>query len=245
MTLDTTLDGFLNRRITLEQPEKGFRAGSDTVLLAAAVPATKGRVLDTGCGVGGAMLCLAARVPGLTITGVEVQPELAALCRSNITRNALKADLSVEEGDVTRFVASEPFDHVIMNPPYHAEATHDVSPNIIKRTANTEKEGDLPAWIASASRNLKADGILTLIQRSDRQDEILGYLNQGFGRTDVLPLLPKPDAAPKRIIIRAYKGGSSRITQCQPLVLRKSDGGYSDAAEGILRHAKEVAFLGR
>ena len=42
-----------------------------------------GHVLDLGCGVGAAALCLAARVPGLDLTGVELQEDYAALARRN------------------------------------------------------------------------------------------------------------------------------------------------------------------
>lgn len=51
-----TTDGFLNGALQIEQPATGFRAGSDAVLLAAAVAAAtatgKLNVLDVGCGVG-------------------------------------------------------------------------------------------------------------------------------------------------------------------------------------------------
>ena len=56
-------DGFLDGRIRLWQPRRGYRAAIDPVLLAAFVPARPGqRVLDLGCGAGAAALCLAARV---------------------------------------------------------------------------------------------------------------------------------------------------------------------------------------
>ena len=90
MTIETTLDGLLNKRLLVEQPSEGFRIAVDTVLLAAAVPARAGQhVLDFGCGVGGAMLALACRVPGIKVTGVEIQDELVRLCEGNIERNNL------------------------------------------------------------------------------------------------------------------------------------------------------------
>src|SRR5690348_10207584 len=73
-------DALLGGRVKLLQPVEGYRVAIDPVLLAAAVPAGAGdSVLDLGCGVGAAALCLAARVPGCRVTGVEVQRELVWL----------------------------------------------------------------------------------------------------------------------------------------------------------------------
>ena len=70
-----TKDRFLGGRPRLYQPAQGVRAGSDAVLLAAAVAAKAGEsALDVGCGVGPAALCLACRVAGVRVTGLEIQP---------------------------------------------------------------------------------------------------------------------------------------------------------------------------
>ena len=75
-------DRFLCGRLRLLQPRKGYRAATDPVLLAAACPATSGdRVLDLGCGAGAAALCLGLRVPGLALSGLELQPGYADLAR--------------------------------------------------------------------------------------------------------------------------------------------------------------------
>jgi len=94
MTFDSDLhsyDQFLGGRLTVAQPKTGYRAGVDPVLLAASVPAGRGEsVLELGCGVGVASLCLAARVPGLKITGVEIQPDAAILDAQNAKHNGCK-----------------------------------------------------------------------------------------------------------------------------------------------------------
>ena len=61
------------------QPQNGYRAGLDAVLLAAAAPATPGiRVLDVGAGVGVVGLAVARRIADAHVTLVERDPLLAA-----------------------------------------------------------------------------------------------------------------------------------------------------------------------
>src|SRR6185436_10902403 len=72
-------DALLGGRLRLLQPAVGYRSAIDPILLAAVVPARNGqRVLDLGCGVGTAMLCLAARVPDVAVAGLEIQGDMAA-----------------------------------------------------------------------------------------------------------------------------------------------------------------------
>ncbi|MGE3623813.1 MAG: tRNA1(Val) (adenine(37)-N6)-methyltransferase [Bdellovibrionales bacterium] len=246
MPTETTIDGLLNRRVTLEQPAKGYRVAVDTVLLAAAVPADNGqKILDLGCGAGGAMLCLACRVPGITVTGVEIQDDLAALCQSNITRNAFDACLTVCRADAA--ICQNPhagsFDHVMINPPYHDETTHDVSSQTQKRLANSGKPGDLGRWLASAASALKKQGMLTLVHRADRLDEMIGLLRSDFGEIEVLPVAPKAGATAKRVILRARKNGTPVLTFCREFVLHQDDGRFTETTEDVLRHMKVLPFV--
>ncbi len=100
-----TLDRFLYGRVTAAQPATGFRAGHDTVLLAAAVPAeSRSIVLELGAGVGVASLCLAARVPGARITGIELDPELVRIANENAVRNSVADRVSFVTADVDTIV---------------------------------------------------------------------------------------------------------------------------------------------
>ena len=55
-------DTFLDGRVIVRQPETGFRAGLDAVMLAAAVP-EGATALELGAGAGPASQCLAAGRP--------------------------------------------------------------------------------------------------------------------------------------------------------------------------------------
>jgi len=245
MKPNTTFDGLLNRRVMLEQPATGYRVAMDTVFLAAAVPALEGdRVLDIGCGGGGVFLCLACRVPNIKGVGIEIQKEMADLCRRNIERNVFAVGFSIRQQDVTTLPDDMKgiFDHALMNPPYHEDVRHDASPDKTKQTSNTEKTGDLALWIASAALALKSSGTITIIHRADRSSEILSLLKTSFGDIEVLPLLPKKGDKPKRAIYRARKDVPFSIKECQPISLHEASGKYTEEAEAILRHGNGIVF---
>ena len=86
-----TGETLLAGRVMLAASGRGLKPTTDTVALAAAVVAGKrDRVLDAGCGSGGAMLCLAARLPMCSVTGLELDPELACLARRNVAGQRLE-----------------------------------------------------------------------------------------------------------------------------------------------------------
>ena len=64
-------DAFLDGRLSISQPEKGFRAGLDSVLLGAAVGADDGALLDLGAGAGVAALVALRHHDRLVATLVE------------------------------------------------------------------------------------------------------------------------------------------------------------------------------
>ena len=98
-----TEDRLLGGRVHLSQPANGYRAAIDPVLLAAASPARPGeRVLELGAGAGAASLCLAARVPGVCIEGLERDGVTVALARANAARNAFQPAPLFHKGDVAR-----------------------------------------------------------------------------------------------------------------------------------------------
>ena len=92
--------------VRMLQPERGFRLGTDSVLLAEflSLPANAS-VADLGAGCGTLGLLLCARDPGCTVTGLELRESACALAQENITLNALSSRLSVRQGDV-RGIAS-------------------------------------------------------------------------------------------------------------------------------------------
>ena len=232
-----TADRLLGGRVALRQPADGYRTAIDPVLLAAAAPQTDGRVLDIGCGVGAAAICLATRQRSCRVTGLEVQADLADLARENAAENGLADRVEIVTGDLLDAPAglrTPPFDGAIANPPYQ-DAEQSAPPDDSKATSNREGAAGLADWIRFASQALKHKGWLTLIHRADRIDEICAALHPAFGELRILPLWPKSGTPAKRVIIGARKGIRSPAMLLPGLVLHGEDGRFTPQAEAILR----------
>jgi tRNA1(Val) A37 N6-methylase TrmN6 len=244
---DHTRDILLGGRIQIEQPRRGQRATADAVMLAAAVPARRGQtVLELGAGSGVGMLCLAARVAGTAIDGIEIQPELVALCTRNIALNGLQDRLRMAEGDLRRRVAGiqpNSYDQVFANPPYFDSARHRASPHAGRATARSESnEADLSHWIAAMLRHAKPGGRLSLIHKAERLPDILQALGSKAGGIRIVPLQSRAGEAAKRIIVSAIKGSRAPLVLAPGLVLHGDDGGYRPEIEAMLRDG--AAFPG-
>lgn len=236
-------DALLDGRVRLRQPVAGYRAATDPVLLAAACPARAGEsALDFGCGAGAAALCLAARVPGMELHGLEVQPAYAALARENAARAGVA--LTVHEGDALRppmALKALSFDHVLTNPPWHPSANpapSDPGREVAHREAISPSD-----WIAAALRRLKPRGRLTMIHRAERLGPILSALEGRAGDARVLPLAAREGRAAGRVLITARKGARGPLVLLAPLVLHdgpchvRDQDDFSEAARAVLRDA--------
>lgn len=232
-----TEDRLLGGRVRLSQPAAGYRAAIDPVLLAAAVPARDGEtVIDLGAGAGAAALCLAARVPGAAVVGLERDAALAALA----ARNAVASGAA----DRTRFAAADisaarrfgPCDHAMANPPHLPPGR--AAPGRRGDAATIEDENAGPdAWAAAALAALRPGGSLTLVHRADRIDDVLAALRGRAGSIIVFPLWPKAGRAARRVLVRARKGARGPARLAAGLALHRADGRYTAEAEAVLRCA--------
>lgn len=236
--MEITHDAFLGGKLTIAQPRKGYRAGVDAVLLAASVPAQQGqRVLDIGCGVGTAALCLGARIPGLEIWGFDAQEDLVHLAQHNARENAapqspihfFQAQLGEE-----KILSPNSFDHVLTNPPYFRRAHSYVSSDPIKSIANFETMA-LAQWIQGCLRYVRPQGMLSVIHCVTRLDDLLQAVHLKKRAIKIIPLWPHQKAPAKRVIVQVIKDSAAPLSVSYGLVLHEQ-GCYTAEAEEILRH---------
>lgn len=209
-------------------------------MLAASIDAKAGQtVLELGCGVGTAALCLHTRIPGLTLTGVEVQPPYATLAERNVTEAA--AQMQVVNADLRNLPADlrqKRFDHVMMNPPYFDRTKGDASDD---QGRDVALGGDTPLadWLDIGIRRIAPKGNLTIIQKIDRLPEVLAALDRRLGSVTVRPIAPHPHAPANLFLLRARQEGRAPFQLSAPVIMHAGDQ-YTDEVEGVLRHATNL-----
>lgn len=242
-------DAFLGGRLAIAQPLEGYRAGVDPVFLAASVPARAGEsVLDLGCGSGVAALCVAARVPGLRLAGLELQPGYAALARDNAARNGIA--MEVVTGDLAAMpevLRARQFDHVIANPPWFDRAAGTPAPDAGREGAMGEGL-PLDAWVCAAARRCAPGGHVCLIHRAERLAELLAAMAASLGSLEVLPLIPRNGRAARLVLVRGRKGGRAPLRLCDGWVLHEGSRhtrdmeNYTASTDCVLREGAALAF---
>jgi len=248
-----TDDAILGGRLKLKQKRRGHRVGHDAVLLAAAGGGAAGEhAVDLGAGVGAAGLALAVRVPGIAVTLVEIDPDLAALAEENARRNGL-ADrvraVALNVGAPARAFAAAGLGpgsaaRVLMNPPFNDPARARPSPDPGRRLAYAGA-ASLDTWVRCAARLLQPRGTLALIWRADGLAEVLRALAAGFGAIAVLPVHPRPETPAIRILVRAEKGSGAPLVLLPGLVLNDAAGQPSAAAEAVLRRGAGLSVAAK
>ena len=234
---ETVENALLGGRVRLRQPARGYRAGMDAALLAAAVAAEPGqRVIEAGCGAGAVLMQIAARRPGVALTGLERDPAMASLARWNAALNGAQA--TIVEGDVAagfRTLDLPPFDWAVSNPPFFDDPGALRAPAEGKRGAWMADDG-LKAWTTFLLKAVREGGRIVVIHRADRLADLLALLGETAGSFAVRGIHPYADEPAKRVLVQAIKTGRAPLRLLPPLVLHDRSGAKHTAeAEAVLR----------
>jgi len=231
-------NALLGGKVRLWQPARGYRAGMDAALLAAAVAARPGdTLLEAGCGAGAVLTQIAARRPGVALTGVERDPAAAALARRNAGLNGLSDRMEVVEGDVGqgfKALGLPRADWTVSNPPFFDDEGALRAPSPSRRGAWIAEDG-LAAWVRFLTDGVKDGGRILVIHRADRLADLLGLLGERCGSIAVRPVQPFADEPAKRVLVQAIRGGRAPLRLLPALVLHDRSGAkHTPEAEAIL-----------
>ena len=242
---ELTEDLWLGRRLTLVQPKRGHRVGTDAALLvAAAGDAPQGRIVDVGAGVGAVGLALAQRTPLASVDLLEIVPKLAELAWRNAERNGLASRARVLRLDALN--ASERREAalagsascVVTNPPFFDARAVRASPDAGKARAHVlaGAEATLAAWIEAALAMLAPGGSFVDDSPAGRaQGRFWPRSEAGLAGLRILPVHPTVGAGAHRLLMSGVKGSKVPLRLAPGLVLHGADGRLTVEADKLHR----------
>ena len=219
----------LGHGISIYQDDEGYGFTQDSVLLANLATLTASdKVLDLGCGSGVLGFLALTKKHVRSVTGLEVQQEVADMCRKSIELNGLQDRFTVLTGDVSDFkthLKHGEFSKVLCNPPYFKQV-----PATDERLAGRqETTATLADFVKAAAFALKYGGELWIVLKVDRLSALFGALGENKLEPKLMWLIyPKPSLDVDTVIVKAKKGGKVGL-ETKTLFVMDDDGNYTQA----------------
>lgn len=201
----------LQDRLVFAQSRRGWRFGSDAVLLAAHVQeGPRGDLLEVGTGCGVVCILLAAGGWEGRLVALEVQPDLADRARRNAAANGLSGRVEVVEGDVRAhrdLLPPGPFARIVANPPFWRLGSGRTNPHPERAAARHEVLLDVPTLLDVVRERLAPGGLATLLYPPERLAEVEGAVPRAsLSLVQVTAWTPDPGRAPEVLALDLAPG---------------------------------------
>ncbi|MCD7906001.1 MAG: tRNA1(Val) (adenine(37)-N6)-methyltransferase [Clostridiales bacterium] len=206
-----------------------FCFGTDAVLLAHFSRIKKGdRIVDLGTGNGVIPLLLCSMYEDIKVTGVEIQPKNAELCRRNIELNGVGDRMSLIEGDIKdirKYFTAGETQVVVTNPPYMRAEGSLKNESLEKRLARHEILIDLKGIAQAAAYLLKFGGRFFMVHKPERLKEIFKALEEeGIEPKRIRFVQAGAEKEPSMVLTEGIKGGRPGLRVMPAFVIYDEDG---------------------
>ncbi|MCK9362349.1 MAG: methyltransferase [Syntrophales bacterium] len=234
------IDRILAGRLRIIQKERGYRFSIDALLLAHFVNLNAGDdLIELGTGSGIVALILAQH-PGLgRVLGIEIQEQLVAIARSNVSLNGLTDRVEIRQADV-RFPESlcrpQAFSVAVFNPPYRRMRSGRLNPDAEKAAARHEVFGTVKDFIAAAAYALRPGGRMFAIYPATRMVELIARMRSFRIEPRRLRLVySRTGVAAVFVLVEGTKGGGESLDVLPPLLIYEAKGEYTAAMNDIFK----------
>jgi len=135
-------------------------------------PTFADRALDLGCGLGSVLLMVAWKLPLADVTGIEAQPDRAALGRRSIAYNGVAERCRIIDGDLRDHALEGPFALITGTPPYFPRGSGTESDKPHAMPCRFELRGGVEDYLATAARLLAPGGRIAICTSSLERDRV-------------------------------------------------------------------------
>ncbi len=233
--------------LRIKQHPAIFKFTVDPILLAAfARIRPTASVLDLGTGAGVIPLWLTGYRGIHHVTGLEIQPEVAALARENVRLNGLEERIRIITGDLRNpppELTTAGFDWVLSNPPYWPAETHPMPEAPSLAQAKFELTCNLEEVIRAAAAFSRNGGRAAFIHLPERLTDLLSIMRRYKLEPKRLCLVqPKPGAPPHRVLVEGEKLARPGLKVMAPFAIHGPDGNFSPGMDAVYQ-GKELKDL--
>lgn len=221
----------------IQNPSK-YCFGMDAVLLSGFVTVKRGEsVMDLCSGSGIIPLLLSAKTEAASITGIEIQPEMAEMAQRSVRMNHLEPRVQIICGDLRDGESageSGRQDVVTCNPPYVPRGEGIRSSENSRALSRHEISCTLEDVARAAARLLRNGGRAAFVYRPARLAELFAALNKYGMRPKRLKMVhPFRDKEANMALVEAVKGGGSSLRVEPPLIVFEEQGRYSSEVQAL------------
>ena len=193
------------------QHEDMYHFNTDTCLLGEFINIKKNdTVLDVGTN-NGALLVYIIKKGGIA-TGIEINAKALEICKLTLKENNINATLI--DGDFTSYSFKSKFDCIVSNPPYFTFKDKQTNKNENKNIARHENSLTIESLCKALKQNLKENGVIYLIYKANRIDELEKELNNNSLYINELQYVySKVKPNPKSVLVKASFNNNGKIIQ--------------------------------
>lgn len=232
------VDDLQYKGLRLIQKQEGFCFGVDAVLLANFADVRRGAsVIDLGTGTGIISILLAGKTEARSITGLEIQSDMAEMAQRSVCLNKLEDRVKIVNGDIKNAIrdfGASKFDVVVTNPPYINKGGGMLNPLNTKAVSRHEILCTLEDVVGVSGKLLAPGGQLAMVHRPERLVDIYCLMrSNGIEPKYTRFVHPSPGKAPNLVLVKGTRGGKPQMKVLEPLYVYNPDGCYSDEINRI------------
>lgn len=198
------------------QDEDGFKFSLDSILLAEFVDQkTKGDILDLCTGNAAIPLILSTKMNN-KMYGFEIQESVCKLAVDSIKLNNLDNQITVYNdnfNNALNYFKCESLNTIVCNPPFFKvnESSY-INENELLSIARHEIEMELNDIFEISFKLLKSGGILYIVQRANRLDELIESSIKNRVRVKEIQFIKtKEDKNPEIVLLKCVKNAKESV----------------------------------
>lgn len=197
------------------QIQDGFKFSLDSILLAEYTKVANNlNILDMYTGNAPVPLIISTRTNS-NIVGFEIQKDIADLAQKSVLESKLEEQITIINDDIKNignYYTEESFDIITCNPPYFKENSSLVNKNDYKSLARHEIAINLDSIFSLGYKYLKNNGILYMVHRPERLDEIIILASKyKLNVKEIALIVTNKSMIPTLILVKCVKNSKNGL----------------------------------